>query len=109
MDEEFNDLLARVRAFGWDNAERDWTIRERGIDFDEVRHIFDGPIVADRSDRKGEMRFVVFGFLDGREVAAVCTFRGDVCWIISTRRARKDERKKYHDRVPRRSAPKRQD
>jgi hypothetical protein len=32
-----------------------------------------------------------------------------LCWIISTRRARKDERKKYHDHLPRRSAPEGQD
>jgi uncharacterized protein len=101
MADEFSELFAKVRAFGWDNNKRDRTLRERGIDFDEVRFVFDGPIVAARSDRKGEVRFVVFGFLDGREVVIVCTFRGDLCWIISARRARKDERKKYHDRLPR--------
>jgi uncharacterized DUF497 family protein len=60
MAEEFRELLAKVRA--WDNDKRDWTIRERGIDFDEVRFIFDGLIVAHRADRNGEVRFVVFGF-----------------------------------------------
>jgi uncharacterized protein len=109
MADEFPELFAKIRTFGWDNNKRDWTLRERGIDFDEVRFIFDGPIVVDRSDRKGEVRYVVFGFLDDREVAVVCTFRSDVCWIISARRARKDERKKYHDRLPRRSAPEGQD
>jgi uncharacterized protein len=105
MAEEFAELFARDRDFGWDPAKRDWTIRERGIDFDEVRFIFDGPTVVYRSDRKGETRYVVFGFLDGREVAIVCTFRGDLCWIISARRASRNERKKYHDRLPRRPAP----
>jgi uncharacterized DUF497 family protein len=109
MADEFSELLAKVRAFGWDNNKRDWTIREQGIDFDEVRFIFDGPTIAARSDRKGETRFIVFGLLDNREVALVCTFRDDVCWIISARRARKDERKKYHNRLPRRPAPKGQD
>jgi uncharacterized DUF497 family protein len=105
MSEEFSQLYAKVRAFGWDNNKRDWTIRERGIDFEEVRFVFDGPTLAYRSDRKGEARYVVFGFLDNREVAVVCTFRDDVCWIISARRARKDERKKYHSRLPRRASP----
>jgi uncharacterized protein len=105
MSEDFSELFAKVRAFGWDNNKRDWTVRERGIDFEEVRFVFDGPTIAYRSDRKGETRYVAFGFLDEREVAVVCTFRGDVCWIISARRARKDERKKYHDRLARRSAP----
>src|SRR5580693_3382432 len=105
MADEFSELFAKVRTFGWDNSKRDWTVRERGIDFEEVRFVFDEPIVAYRSDRRGEARYIVFGRLDGREVAVVCTFRDDVCWIISARRARKDERKKYHDRLARRSAP----
>jgi uncharacterized protein len=104
MAKEFEELFAKVRAYGWDNGKYDWTLRERGIDFDEVHYVFEGPTIASRSDRGGEVRFIVFGFLDGREVAVVCTFREDVCWIISARRARKDERKKYHDRLPRRSS-----
>lgn len=107
MADEFSELFGKVRAVGWDHSKRDWTLNKRGIDFDEVRFVFDGPTIAYRSDRKGEARFVVFGFLDGREVAVVCTFRGDLCWIISARRANRNERKKYHDRLPRRSAPER--
>jgi uncharacterized protein len=109
MAEEFEELFAKVRAFGWDNSKRDRTLYERGIDFDEVRYVFDGPTIVSRSDRDGEVRFIVFGFLDDREVAVVCTFRDEVCWIISARRARKDERKKYHDSLPRRPTAERQD
>jgi len=109
MAGEFEGLFARSRAFGWDNNKRNWTLSNRGIDFDEVRVIFDGPTIAYRSDRMGEVRYVVFGFLEGREVAVVCTFRDDLCWIISARRASRNERKKYHDYLPRRSAPERQD
>ena len=109
MADEFSELFAKVRTFGWDNNKRDWTLRERGIDFHEVRLVFDGPTLVYRSDRKGEMRYLVFGFLDSVEVAIICTIRDTMCWIISARRARKDERKKYHDRLPRRSAPKEQD
>jgi uncharacterized DUF497 family protein len=109
MADEFQELFAKVRAFGWDNDKREWTLRERGIDFDEIRFVLDGPTLAYRSDRKGETRYIVFGFLDRREVAVVCTFREDVCWIISARRARKDERKKYHDRLPGRPTSEGQD
>jgi hypothetical protein len=105
MAEEFEEHFAKVRTFGWDNNKRDRILRERGIDFDEVRSVFDGPTIVYRSDRKGEARFVVFGFLDGVELAVVCTFRDRLCWIISARRASRNERKKYHDRLPRRSAP----
>jgi len=105
MAEDLDRLFAQVRAFGWDNEKRERVQRERGIDFEELRFLFDGPTIAFRSDRSGEARYVVCGFLDGREMVVVCTFRGDVCWIITARRARRDERKKYHDRFSGRSTP----
>ncbi len=109
MADEFSEQFAKVRAFGWDPNKRDWTIRKRGIDFDEVRFVFDGPTLVYRSDRKSEERYLVFGLLDDIELAVVCTFRGDLCWIISARRASRNERKKYHDRVARRPASEGQD
>ena len=103
MAEDDQDLFARIRAFGWDNKKRDRILREREIDFDDARLILDGPTIIRRSDRKGEVRYMVFGFLDDVEVVLICTLRGELCWIISARRARRDERKKYHSRLPRRS------
>lgn len=105
IEDDPSSLFAQVRSFGWDNAKRDRVLRERGIDFEELRFLFEGPTTALRSDRGGEARYVVCGFLDGREMVVVCTFRGDVCWIITARRARRDERKKYHNRLPRRTTP----
>ena len=105
MTEDFDRLFAQVRAYGWDNEKRDRVLRERDIDFEELRFLFEGPTIAIRSDRSGEARYMVCGFLDGREMVVVCTLRSDVCWIITARCARRDERKKYHDRLPRRAAP----
>jgi uncharacterized DUF497 family protein len=34
-------------------------------------------------------------------VVVVCTFRGENCRLISARTARRDERSKYHDSLPR--------
>ncbi len=109
MNEDAALLFAKVRTFDWDNTKRDRILREREIDFDDVHVVLDGPTLIRRSDRKGEVRYMVFGFLDDVEVVIICTLRGDVCWIISARRARRDERKKYHNRLPRRSAPEGQD
>jgi uncharacterized DUF497 family protein len=99
MMDSFEQQFARVRSFGWDNDKRDKILRERGIDFEELRFLFDGPFTTLRSDRGGEKRYVVCGFLDDREMVVVCTLRDDVCWIITARRARRDERKKYHNRL----------
>ena len=103
MAEDLQALFAQIRAFGWDESKRNRILREREIDFDDVRFILDGPTFIQRSDRKGEVRYMVFGFLDDIEVVVICTLRAEVCWIISARRARRDERKKYHSRLPRRS------
>ncbi|MBI3759232.1 MAG: BrnT family toxin [Deltaproteobacteria bacterium] len=104
IEDDHAALFANIRKFGWDNNKRDRILREREIDFDDVRFVFDGPTIIRRSDRKGEVRYMVFGFLDDVEVVVICTLRGEVCWIISARRARRDERKKHHNRLPRRSA-----
>jgi uncharacterized DUF497 family protein len=103
-EQEFRPLLAGVRDFDWDSRKRERTFRERHIAFDDAAVVFNGPIIVRRSDRKGEARYMVFGFLEDVEVVFVCTFRDDLCWIISARRARRDERKKYHAHLPRDSA-----
>lgn len=89
-------LFARIRAFGWHEKKRQTNLRVHKIDFEDVRGIFDGYTLIRRSDRHSEIRYQVFGYVDGREVAVACTLHGDRCWIISARRARKDERKKYY-------------
>lgn len=103
VEEDFERLLANVRDFDWNPKKRDQVFRERHIAFEDAQITFQGPITALRSDRKGEARYMVFGLLEDVEVVFVCTFRGDICWIISARRARRDERKKYYNRVPGRS------
>ena len=102
-DEDIESLIARIRAFGWHEKKRETNLRTHGIDFEDVKGIFDGTAVVRRSDRHGEIRYQVFGIVEGREVAVVCTVRDDVCWIISARRARKDERRRYYDRLAGRS------
>jgi hypothetical protein len=89
-------LIARIRAFGWDETKRASNLRVHEIDFEDVKGIFDGDTFIRRSDRHGEIRYQVFGTIQEREVAVACAFRGEVCWIISARRARKDERRKYY-------------
>jgi uncharacterized DUF497 family protein len=103
-EDDFERLLANVRNFDWNPNKRDQVFRKRDIAFEDARIAFEGPITALRSDRKGEVRYIVFGLLDDVEVVFVCTFRGATCWIISARRARRDERKKYYDRLSRSAA-----
>lgn len=102
--ESLERLFAGVRQFDWDPGKRDLTLRDRGIDFEDMKFVVDAPVIVRRSDRHGETRHMVFGFLEDVEVVFVCTIRGDVCWIMSARRASRDERKRYHAYLPRRPA-----
>lgn len=77
-----------------------WTLRERGIDFEDAASIFLGPVLAKRSDRGGESRWVAVGVVDGRELAIVYTVRADRLRIISARRARTNEGRDYQAAFP---------
>lgn len=99
MAEDLQRLFAGVRDFGWNPKKRESNLRDRKIDFEDVKGIFDGYTFIRRSDRHGEVRYQIFGYLQGREVTVVCTFRGALCWIISARRASKTERRKYYNRL----------
>jgi uncharacterized protein len=98
MAEDVQRLFAGVRDFGWDPKKRETNLIDHKIDFVDVKGILDGYTFIRRSDRHGEVRYQIFGYLQGREVAVACTFRGPLCWLISARRARRDERRKYYDR-----------
>ena len=100
MAEPADELFARIRAFEWDERKRASNLRNHDIDFHDAQRVIDGPTFIRQSDRQSETRYLVYGFLDQTEVVIICTFRGDNCRIISARRARRDERKKYHDRLP---------
>jgi hypothetical protein len=89
-----------ICIYAWDEQKRRSNLREHKIDFLDAQRVIDEPIFIRRSDRKSEIRFVVYGFVDAREVVVICTFRGERCRLISARRARRDERKKYHSRLP---------
>jgi uncharacterized protein len=96
MAEDVQELFAGIREFGWDSKKRETNLRNHKIDFEDVKGIFDGYTFIRRSDRHGEIRYQVFGYVDGREIAVACTLREGLCWLISARRARRDERRKYY-------------
>lgn len=70
-----------------DPAKRDWTLRERGLDFADAATVFDGPTLTLKDDRKdyGEDRFQTYGMLTDRVVMIVWTPRGEDRHVISMR------------------------
>jgi len=99
MAEDMQRLFAGVRDFGWNPEKRDSNLRDHRIDFEDAKGIFGGLTNIRRSDRHGEIRYQVFGYVQGRQVAVVCTLRGSLCWIISARHPSRAERRKYYDRL----------
>jgi uncharacterized protein (DUF4415 family) len=78
----------------WDEAKRDWTLRERGLDFKDAQRVFeavDMELIDDRIDYN-EVRIISFGQLDDRPVAVVWTQRNpDTRRIISMRHVHERE------------------
>jgi uncharacterized DUF497 family protein len=85
--------------FEWDEDKRLSNIEIHGIDFFGARHLFDGrPRYDFESPRGGEHRILSIGELNGVIVAVAWTKRGaDIVRIISARRARNEEEKKYRE------------
>ena len=84
----------------FDPSKRDATLDARGLDMADAGEVFDGPHMTIEDDRAdyGEVRFITIGFMSGRMVVLVWTQRGDVCRIISVRKANDREQKAYAPR-----------
>jgi uncharacterized DUF497 family protein len=94
----------QIRSFEWDEEKRATNLVKHGIDFFDVHRIFEEDVVLVPSDRGIERRYAVFGNLDREVIVAICAIRTGSCRWISARRASRNERKKYHDNIERRSA-----
>jgi len=82
--------------FEWFEDKRLWTLEDRGLDFRDVRHLFDGrPLYTYPSPRDDEARFVSVGLLEQRFIAVVWMERESARRIISMRRARHGEERAY--------------
>jgi hypothetical protein len=69
----------------------------RGIDFLRVAfELFDGrPLLTVPTPRGEEDRFLSIGLIEGKIFAVVWTWRDDAVRIITARRARDEEEKRY--------------
>jgi uncharacterized DUF497 family protein len=98
-EEEIATLFAGLRTFGWNPKKRETNLRDHKIDFEDAKRIFEGYTFIRRSDRHGEIRYQIFGYIEGREITVACTLRGTVCRFISARRASRWERRQYFRRL----------
>lgn len=78
----------------YDPEKRERTFRERGLDFEDARIVFEGPRVEIEDTRKdyGEARIICYGLLAGRMVVVGYTPRGAGRHIFSMRKANAREK-----------------
>jgi uncharacterized protein len=84
--------------FEWDDDKCEVNIRKHGIDFEDVKDMFNHPMmtVMDNHDTYGEARWCAIGWIEVILGVVVYTERvGDVIRIISARKATKNEVRLY--------------
>lgn len=80
-----------------DPVKRDWTLKERDIDFFDAAKVFDGPTFDFLDLRKdyGEVRMISIGHFDGRMVMIGWTQRGADRHVFTMRKCNAREQAKY--------------
>jgi hypothetical protein len=82
--------------FSWDESKREWVLAERGIDFCGLPSSCSMSVPAHGANAADdEERFLSVGLIGGKFFAVVWTWRDDAVRIITARRARDEEEKRY--------------
>lgn len=83
--------------FEWDPAKSLRNLASRGLPFDLVAELFDGPIIEQVDFRRnyGEVRMQAIGKVGNRVLLCIYTDRGVTRRIISLRYANRRERNAY--------------
>ena len=86
---------ARNLPYEWDPNKSESNVEKHGIDFVAVTRFEWDTSVVRRSDRRGEKRFVAYGYLDDRLHSLAFAMRDDRIRIISFRKADDREERYY--------------
>ena len=94
-------MYFRIYIYGvrisYDPAKRDWTLVQRGLDFEDAALVFAG-LTAEVEDKRkdyGEARMICFGPLQNRLVVVGYTQRGAVRHVFSMRKANDREKARF--------------
>jgi uncharacterized protein len=84
--------------FEWSEAKRLKVLKDRGLDFLAATVMFDGrPVLSEPSPRADEGRWLNIAELNGQMMAIVWCWRGEKIRIITMRRARDAEERRYRE------------
>ena len=82
--------------FEWSDEKRLKGLKERNLNFIDAQDLFDGRrLLTVLSPRGAEDRWLSVGEINGRLIAVVWTWRDDAIRIITMRRARDEEKRRY--------------
>lgn len=90
-------IYTNAVRISYDSAKRDWTLTNRGLDFEDAALVFDG-LTAEVEDKRkdyGEPRIISFGVLHSRLVVIGYTPRGAVRHVFSMRKANEREQARF--------------
>ena len=83
------------QTYEWDEAKRASNLARHGLDFrDLAREVFDAVNIY-KTNRRGEPRWIAFMYIRGEFFAVVYTVREGRIRLISFRRARQEEERRY--------------
>jgi uncharacterized DUF497 family protein len=85
--------------FEWDESKRQANLAKHFIDFQDAIRIFDGPVFEVARRRYSEDRVLAVGCIEDIEIVVVYVMRGASRRIISARRAHRNEREDYANRL----------
>lgn len=85
----------------FDPAKRDWTLKERGLDFRKCADLIGGQQFTQEDDRQAypEPRFLTYAMLDARLVMFAWTPIAKGIRVFSMRKCNEREQQKFADRV----------
>ena len=86
---------SRSLSYEWDPNKSESNVEKHGIDFVAVTRFEWNTAVVRPSDRRGEKRFVAYGYLDDRLHSLVFAVRDDRIRNISFRKADDSEERYY--------------
>ncbi len=86
--------------FEFDPAKSASNQTKHGIDIIEAQTLWQGEhVVLPANVAGGEIRYIIFGTINGVHHAAIFTYRGAIVRIISARRASRKERAFYEQQT----------
>lgn len=88
-------------TFEWDREKAEGNLRKHGVTFDEASTVFGDPLamlMPDPDHSVGEKRYLVLGMSNRRRLLVVAFAERPLrTRLISARRAKRHERKKYEE------------